>query len=286
MKKILFFLRDHLEITTREAKSTLAFLASALLSLGIYFSIDFSTRSKYARYTVTKYAAESPVMSEEVTEPAPKFRFDPNTASRDELLRLGIAPRVASTILNYREKGGKFRYREDLRKMYSLKPEVYAGLEAWIDLPEKPASSPVQRKKTKSPPPKAPAQSITFDINTADTTQLKQLKGIGPAFSARIVRFRDALGGFHSLEQLDETYGISPEALAALKKAAFIGSPVKTIPVNTAEVFRHPYIKPYQVKALLEYRKQHGPFHSIADLRKIKLLDEETIQKMAPYLSF
>lgn len=293
MKKILYYLRENLEITTREAKSTLAFLLTAIASTGIYITVNFLTRSEYARYTVEKYAAEAPPVKKE-EPPLKKFRFDPNKATAAQLTSLGISPRTANTILNYRAKGGKFRYRQDLQKIYSLKPEVYAELEDWIDLPEKPGigeNLPQKEKEREKPGPvkekaKAMPPELPFDINTADTTALKKLRGIGSVFAARIIRFRDALGGFHSLEQLEETYGISPEALAALRKGVVIGSPVKPVFINETDTFRHPYLKSHQVKAILAYRKQHGRFGSVDDLYKIKLLDEETIEKIKPYLSF
>ncbi len=283
MKKILYYLRENLEITTREARSTLAFLITAVISTGIYIIVSFLTRSHHARYTVKKYATELPLPPKEMpTVPKKeKFRFDPNRAGREQLIALGIPPRTSDHILNYRKKGGKFRYREDLRKIYTLRPEVYARLEEWIDLPVKNGISPKEstgRIKTEN--------IVPFDINTADTTALKKLKGIGSVLATRIIRFRDALGGFHSVEQLDETYGIPPEVLLILKKAVIIGSPVKLIPVNEAESIKHPYIRSYQAKALLAYRKQHGPFHSVEDLYQIKVLDEETLQKLKPYLSF
>lgn len=296
MKKILYYLRENLEITTREAKSTLAFLLTAIISMGIYIAVNFRTRSRYVRYTVEKYAADVPLISSsaEKEDFAPaekeKFRFDPNRATQEELTRLGIPPPVARTIVNYRSKGGKFRYREDLQKIYSLKPEMYAELESWIDLPLKTNTGEnIFAKKDTDPVKKKtviPSQEVLTDINTADTTALKKLRGIGPVYASRIIRFRDALGGFHSPEQFDETYGIPPDALLTLKKGVVIGSPVKRIPINETDTFRHPYLKVYQVKAILAYRKQHGKFGSVEDLYKIKVLDEETIQKIKPYLSF
>lgn len=293
MKKILFYLRENLEITTREAKSTLAFLLTAVISTGIYIAVSFHTRSEYARYTIEKYTEEVPMMEKEAPSllKTEKFRFDPNKTTVQQMITLGISSRTANTILNYRNKGGKFRYREDLQKIYSLKPEVYAELEKWIDLPAKADALRNNSHRQEAGPAGKKAAGVIlqerpFDINTADTMALKKLRGIGPAYASRIIRFRDALGGFHSLDQLDETYGISPEALLTLKKAVIIGSAVKAIPLNETEIFRHPYIKAYQVKAILAYRKQHGPFSSAEDLYKIKLLEEETIQKIKPYLSF
>ncbi|MCD8539692.1 MAG: helix-hairpin-helix domain-containing protein [Leadbetterella sp.] len=261
-----------------------------------------------------KYAVDTPVTDpppvEEADFVAEKFRFDPNKATFEQMTALGIPPRTATTLLNYRRKGGKFRYREDLQKIYSLKPEIYAALENWIDLPSKEdrrSTHPEKENKTavrSSPHPaafeplkrnhdstkakviKAPVPEAPVDINTADTTALKKIRGIGPVYASRIIRFRDALGGFHSTDQLDETYGIPPETLLILKKAVIIGSPVKRIPINETDTIKHPYLKAYQAKALLSYREQHGKFHDEEDLHKIKVLDEETIRKIKPYLKF
>lgn len=284
MKKILYYLRENLEITTREAKSTLAFLVTALISFGAYVIVSTLTHTDYAQYTLITY---STALEPEKDTVGPKFRFDPNTASAEDFAALGIPARTAGHIINYRNKGGKFRYREDLRKIYSLKAEVYTELEPWISLPLRTAvpPKPEGRPRRDSLPTKR-ASIQPLDINSADTTALKALRGIGSVYARRIVRFRDALGGFHSVDQLDETYGIPPETLSAVKKAIVIGTPVKPIPVNGEETFRHPYLKAYQVRAILAYRQQHGPFTSAQELSAVKVLDEETLKKIEPYLLF
>ena len=311
MKRLHQLLKDNLDITLKEAKSTLAFLSVALLSILVYGIVNYFTGSSHTEVVLKTYAAETPPVKEEKVSKnyenkssdnlsAERFKFNPNTTSKEDFVRLGIPTYVANSILKYRSKGGSFRTKADFKKIYNLKPELYADLYAWIDLPEsKPAfdreefraennySVPTEKRETTKPYPLKETYTLQkFDINTADTTQLKKLKGIGSAYASRIVKFRDALGGFHSLSQLDETYGIAPEAIAELKKYAVIETAHKTIKINDVDNIKHPALKFAQAKAIIAYRNQHGAFSSLQDLNKIKLLNEETIQKIAPYLSF
>lgn len=301
MKQLINYIRDNLDITQREAKSTLAFLTVAAVSLITYLVVNKYTTNKHVEFTLKTYAAELPpepennynTYSKPIKNKAEFFPFNPNTASKDELQKLGIPHYVANTIIKYRNKGGSFKYKSDLQKIYSLKPETYALLYNYIDLPIK--SQPVgveeykvinTRPKEEEKPVKVENKPLSFDINQADTTTLKKVRGIGSVYAGRIVRFRDALGGFHNLNQLDETYGISPEALLEIKKVAQINSTVEKININTVSNFKHPYLKAHQIKAIIAYRNQHGAFSSVQDLRNIKLLNEETIEKITPYLSF
>ena len=145
-----------------------------------------------------------------------------------------------------------------------------------------------QRAITETKPfftPKANKVISKFDINIADTTQLMQIKGIGPAYAKRIIKYRDLLGGFYSIDQISETYGLNPEIIPELKKYGIIGN-YKKININDLGKTKHPYLKYNEIKVINAYKKQHGPFKSKEDLRNIKILDDATIAKLEPYLSF
>jgi len=222
--------------------------------------------------------------------------FDPNTASEHELMGVGITGFLAGRIERFRSKGGRFRRKEDLMKIYDFPPDLYARLEKYIVIRDQkpgfeaaqqsssnPYSSTTRRYETKN--------SIqVFDINQCDTTELIRLKGIGSKLALRIVKFRDGLGGFHSIEQFNEIYGLDSVALAEMRRFAKVGSGIKKININTAtveELGRHPYLRNRkQLQVLVNYRAQHGPFHSLEELRNVKVLDEAMIQKAGPYLSF
>lgn len=130
-----------------------------------------------------------------------------------------------------------------------------------------------------------------FDINLADTTELKKIKGIGSVLSARIIKYRDWLGGFTSKEQLKEVYGLKDSVLLSLDTLAFIAKEFKpkslrinTLPSN--DIKKHPYVSYNLANALDAYKFQHGTISSIDDLKQIKLFDSVVLQKLSPYLDF
>ncbi|GGM79537.1 competence protein ComEA [Dyadobacter beijingensis] len=219
--------------------------------------------------------------------------FDPNTASEAMLAGVGIPPFLAARIARFRSKGGQFRRREDLKKIYDFPADLYARLEAHIIIPNASGYANVAVANARKPPAfNTPGQDArrVFDINQCDTTALIRLKGIGSKLAERILKFRDGLGGFHSADQFAEVYGLDSLALAELRRYAKVGSGVKKIDINAAtaaELSRHPYLRNRkQMQVLLNYRDAHGPFRSLEELRNVKVLDEATIQKIGPYLSF
>jgi len=116
------------------------------------------------------------------------------------------------------------------------------------------------------------------------------LKGIGSKLSLRILKFREGLGGFHSTSQYSEIYGLDSLALSELNKYARVNSPVRKINVNTStieELISHSYLRNKKLATvIINYRTQHGNYNSIEDLKKVKVLDAGTIEKLAPYLTF
>ena len=241
--------------------------------------------------------------------PVRLFTFDPNQATLDQLTELGIPAFLARRIDKYRSKGGQFRKKEDLLHIYDFPADLYKNLEPYIKLPQsgsKTFASTAQQKtyanasasfpktytNAYSKESKAYVKPViaSFDINTTDTTQLIKLKGIGTKLSLRILKFRDAIGGFYSVNQFSEIYGLDSLAMSELNKYAKVMSPVKKINVNTAtmeELSGHSYLRNKKLAAvIINYRTQHGPYNSVEDLKKVKVLDDATIEKLRPYLAF
>ena len=240
--------------------------------------------------------------SKKPTKPVRLSSFDPNQATVDELTELGIPAFLAKRIDKYRSKGGKFRKKEDLLHIYDFPSDVYNTLEPYITLPATSGKSfagkgntNIAEKATNRPfanerKPYTKPVIASFDINTADTTQLVVLKGIGSKLSLRILKFREGLGGFHSTSQYSEIYGLDSLALSELNKYARVNSPVRKINVNTStieELISHSYLRNKKLATvIINYRTQHGNYNSIEDLKKVKVLDAGTIEKLAPYLTF
>lgn len=215
------------------------------------------------------------------------FPFDPNTITVADWQRLGLRERTAKTILNYVSKGGRFYKPEDLQKIWGLPEGFYNRVKDYIRLPEKKKySTPFSESKPDfAREEKKPG---TININEADTTALIALPGIGSKLSARIIAFREKLGGFYSVEQVGETYGLPDSTFQKIKGRLQVdGNGIRKINVNTAtkeELKAHPYIRWNLANAIVEYRNQHGAFKSLEELKQIVLIDENAYQKISNYL--
>ena len=139
------------------------------------------------------------------------------------------------------------------------------------------------------PPPPVPQRPSIIELNTADSTDLVSVDGIGPVFAKRILAYRERLGGFHSTGQLREVFGIDEERFE--KISAFVKTDstyIRKINVNTAGVSdlkKHPYISPNVAQGLVNYRKQHGTFRNVTDIRSCVLVSADLYRKIAPYLT-
>jgi competence ComEA-like helix-hairpin-helix protein len=214
------------------------------------------------------------------------FVFDPNHATPEELQSLGFPKSLATRIAHYREKGGKFRVKRDLLKIYGMDSAFYRQVSPFIRLPEE---SKKEERITRKAVSKVKETMIRFDLNEADTAQLKKIYGIGEKLSLRIIRYRDGLGGFISARQLEEVYGLDTVVVNRLLKVSFVAEDFqpRRINVNTAdekELSAHPYLPKNAAKAIVAYRFQHGEFNSLSDLEKIQSVGAKTFQKIAPYL--
>jgi len=216
------------------------------------------------------------------------FKFNPNTLDAEGWQTLGLSAKQAQSIINYTAKGGRFYKPEDLQKMYTISPEMYKRILPYAYIPESinisKNDSPFERKEYAKKTP------VIVDINTADSTLLDEIKGIGGTFALRIIKYRERLGGFYKKEQLLEVYGLDSSKYAEIKDQIEISNtPLKTININTAtfnDLKRNPYLSFKQINAIIQYRKQHGNYSGVSDLKKIVLLNQQVIDNITPYISF
>lgn len=140
------------------------------------------------------------------------------------------------------------------------------------------------------------AKSIKTDqpveLNTADTTLLKQLRGIGSGYAKMIVNYRTKLGGFYSKEQLLEVYRFPAETYAKIEHQLWVDTTyIQKIPINQFtidQLKRHPYIRYFQAKSLYDNRlnKPEQRYNALDDLVEDRDVTPQFIAKIAPYLSF
>lgn len=226
------------------------------------------------------------------------FAFDPNTATEEELKRLGIKEKTVRTILNYRNKGGRFKKPEDFNRIYGLSAIDKERLLPFVKI-ESEVISTTSSGTTSSYNATQPVtiagssfsekKSKPIDINTADTAAWRSLKGIGAFYAKRIVNFREKLGGFYSVHQVGETFGLPDSTFQSIKPFLQLNSlGIKQINLNTASVDdlkAHPYINGTLAKAIINYRTAHGFFKSVEQLRQLDAFDEVLYIKIAPYLT-
>jgi len=221
------------------------------------------------------------------------FNFDPNTLSEAGWQQLGLREKTIKTILNYLSKGGKFRKPEDLQRVYGLFPDEYERLKPYIRIPEAVAVSLpawTNEKRDFEKPAKAmgDTRKLIVEINTADTSALIALPGIGSKLAQRIISFREKLGGFYAVSQVAETFGLADSVFRKIEPLLRLETTaLRKININTAtaEALKtHPYLKWNVINALVAFRKEHGPFRKKEDLKQVMAVTDEIYTRIAPYL--
>ncbi len=218
------------------------------------------------------------------------FAFDPNTLDAAGFKKLGLRDKTIHTIINYRSKGGQFRQPADLRKIYGLNKTDADRLVPYVQIAPHEVSG-----KREEPLNNIKLKPAVIDINTATPDQWKALPAIGDALAGRIVKFRDKTGGFKSIVQVKQTYGLSEDAFKAIEPYLTINvSHQKTEPsttklnINTAtlqQLQSNSNIPEVVAKAIVIYRTQHGNYNVVEDIRKIVFINEDMYRQVAPYLS-
>ena len=266
--------------------------------------LDDYTTLGYQNYQVDRVVLDSLIATmEDKIEPEMKtaaidyFLFNPNSATMEELLSLGLDSIIAARIIKYRNKGGVYRQKSDLQKIYGLTANQFEALYNYIELPIKmEIARPAVRRHnvtgtvgTLAGMKKEPGP--VFDINLADTSILQTIQGIGPVLAKRIVSFREKLGGFVDADQLYQVYHLDSIVVDRLKKVSIIAPDFETdmIKINSSEmedIATHPYISWNQAKLIVAYRSQHGAFSETGDLTSVYSIDEALVQKITPYVTF
>lgn len=264
-----------------------------------FVSSDDAISGKKMKLTKTKVGLKNKTDHQLTYE---KFLFDPNKISKDSLIRLGLNRKSAGNLVKYREKGGKFRKKEDLLKIFGVDLQWFEEVEAFIDLDQ--IQTVRVSKQNESPPMKnandnfdasakpyySKSASVLIDVNAASQEDFMQLKGIGPTLSSRIIKYRQALGGFYHISQIAEVYGLKDSLFQVIKNQLYLDEvkleelSVNKLSVN--ELAKHPYIDNNFARKIVNYREQHNGIKGADALRKIYLIDRSLIEKVIPYLDF
>ena len=196
----------------------------------------------------------------QATRRVESFRFNPNTVSVEDLIRLGFSEKQAAAIERYRASGGRFRRKADFAKSFVVADSVYRRLERFIDIPR-------------------------VDLNRADSAALDDLPGIGPWYAKRILEYRAELGGYSFPEQLLDIYHFDREKFDALSDLIFCSPPepfsLWSLPADSLRL--HPYIRTRQVARSIVLFRDHTPREgwTVAALGEAGILPPEDAARLA-----
>ncbi|UTW60601.1 helix-hairpin-helix domain-containing protein [bacterium SCSIO 12741] len=208
-----------------------------------------------------------------------RFAFDPNTLSADSLKLLGLSDRQVKNLVNYRKAGGQFFQAKDLSRLYTINEELSQELEPFvaIELTQDTADSKEHKFETLA----------EVELNSADSMTLVRVRGIGPYYARLILRYRNRLGGFYSVDQLQEISKIPSETIEQnqWKVDSTLIQKMDLNQVSFKEMLRHPYFDYYHVEKIFDFKRNNGKFSSLQDLKKIEFYEPDFYSKVFPYLT-
>lgn len=230
---------------------------------------------KVSRKSNKKRENPSRLKGEKPQKASTLFYFDPNTISGDSMKLLGLSHYVVNNITKYRTKGGKFRHAADLKKIYGMDSLQFEKVHPYIKIKaSNPKTYPVEKKEAIAEvASRPPLEKKSVDINVADTTELKKLNGIGSVYAKRIVKFRNSLGGYFTVDQIKEVWGISDSLFVSIKPFLTVDTSLlikqNINKLDKATLVRHPYMNWSKAKLILKYKKMHGDYQSMDDFHKM-----------------
>lgn len=239
-----------------------------------------------------KHAAKTKSDSTGKTTELTPFPFDPNNLPREKWRKIGFSKGQIDIIKNYEKSGGHFYDKDDLKKIYGITEQEFEQLASYIRIEKQEKQSEKQysdKKKSKKEENDDAYQPPHLDINSADSTELIKIRGIGPVFSKRIVKYRNYLGGYYAKKQLLEVYSFDSADYAKVQEYLWVDtSRIKSIALNKAsfsQLQKHPYIDYYLVKEIVNYREDNGRFENLKELKQLDLMYDELFQKIKHYLT-
>jgi len=296
--KFLNFFHTYFGFNKRERNGLLVFISLILVLLVIRFSItafvekpvapqiikvspeanEKNYQENYSSYTKRKKKKQHHEKKNIF------FVFDPNTISEKDAVELGFSKKTASTLSKFREKGGKFFKKEDLKKLYGISDEFYESIKDYVIIEAKTAVKSDLVKQQKN------AKFSPIELNEIDSVQLVKLRKIGPYTTKKILKFRNSLGGFYDIQQLKEVYGMNDSLFIFLSENTFVEpNKIKSIQINSAtynDLKQHPYIDHIIASTIVAYREKHGKYKQLSDLLSIGTISESKLGILKYYFSF
>lgn len=290
-------MREFFYLQKSDRKVILALLAVIVIALGIILFTGSPSTSSISGTTRDSSHVRNVSNPSLPTRQVERFFFDPNTADSAHLRRLGLQTWQIRNIYKYRAAGGIYREKTDFARLYGLTVKEYRELEPYIRISSDylPAATLVKESATATAKhdttfvhhyPQKIAETAHVVLNTADTTELMTVPGIGPYFARKIVQYGQRLGGYVNVDQLDEIENFPAESKRFLVVEGATPQKLNVNKLTLNELKRHPYINFYQAKDITDYRRLHGPIKSLQDLRLLKDFPQAAIERLLPYVTY
>ena len=276
-------IKDYFQFNKRERNGILL-LSFILFFLILFYQFSYLLKTE----TKTDFSDFEKILSEfeyandtpQLIEKESLFRFNPNTLNDDGWLALGLSQGKLKVLRNYQKSGGYFKEKEDLQRCYAFGDEFYNTIKEYVLIPE------IDEPESKSPQPITTTTQI-IELNQADSLELISVKGIGSFYAKQILKYRNELGGFYSYNQFSEIWGLEKLDVEKIKLLTTIDTLlISKININSAKIEKlrhHPYLNYKQAKMIVNYREQHGNYHQLKDICRIKPISLELFRKIAPY---
>ncbi len=212
----------------------------------------------------------------------PERKFDPNKYSVEDWMKLGLSKKQAAVVMKFTNRG--IYSNDDLKKIFVIPEELFNKIKDSTYYLPKETLSKIERELNQDRP-----TTPLVDLNKSSVEEFTNINGIGPFYAKQIIRYREQLGGYHSKEQLLEVWKMNLETYEKLKDYIFIQkgetNKISLNSTNINELNNHPYLNWNQANSIIKMREQRGGFNSINDIKESILIDEETFEKLVPYLT-
>jgi competence ComEA-like helix-hairpin-helix protein len=262
----------------------------------VYFFVDFSLPIKNNPKKNTWLSVQSEIdsLKEQARFSGSRlYPFNPNYISDYKGYKLGMSVQEIDRLLAYRKQNKFVNSAEEFQKVTKVSDSLISRIAPYFKFPdwvnEKRKSSSISSYR--NPVFTTSEKLVVLDINTASLEDLVKVYGIGVVIAQRILSYRESLGSFVVMEQLNEVWGLSPEVLVNLNKRFKVKSQlgIKKVNINNAsikELAQFPYFKYALAKQIVIYRSMNEPIVETTDLTKIKGMPNDKIKIIALYLDF
>ncbi len=304
--------------TDQQYRGLLILLPIAIVLVAIAVALELLPDAEQIEVADLPARQEVKEMNEAEVEEVVFKEFDPNKFSYEELREAGLSKEVAVGVVRWRSYGKVYRVKEDMALVSGMTDSLYVVLKPYIVIDpsvaakpkeyerkeraeysaEKPQSEQSQLPKTDSlSKPKPAKEEPSFahseplvELNSADTTALISVRGIGSKSAAEIVKYRDLLGGYHSVEQISELKCVTEQNYEKILQQIYCDScEIRKIDINFAApkvIARHPYVSAAALRKIIKQRQLKGGWSRIEEMVEDNILSEDEAKRLAPYLWF